>query len=426
MESEDIVISDLYGFFTSFSKITLDKKLKNINSIIPYIAFIILTNDKSFELLKSRITDWDNKKYSYEYNRCPWIKCKFVTRMIDIEKEKKLILILLYLCSKAVDDTEIYYLLSAGWRRIALFVDNNDVIDINQAPLRRRVEDKWVLCLLAYIKNRIIIQANQKKEWYKFSSELFFYFEYIIQLMDIENLHNKLLNRFSDDKEDKLFFYINEDMELKKGNILLLREKENFIQRSICESQTIPVPTVANQKTSDFVCAGKNSSIKGEKEGLEKQIEYYESLTKEFEKKTKSQDEEIVRLKNALDLLNEEISLLRTADDEKIILEDECDWEYLHQKRIVICGGRREWINRIRALFPQWKFIENDNIRFDGQMIKDSRIDAVVFNKRFVSHGLFYRVASQKMQETQLICISSSNVEFALQTICNKLKNIEL
>lgn len=425
MAIEDLVIEDLFGFFTSFSSIQTETRLKNIKSIIPYLSFIISSNDKAYNCLKSKMTNWDNLKLLNEYKKCPWVRCRFVSRMIDLEKEEKIVRILLYLYSEEVNDNEIYHILSAGWKRIALFVENKEIINIDEAPMRKRIEEKWVLCLLAYIKHRTILQAQDRKKWYEFSSELFFYFEFIVQRMDLDIQQNESFRKMSAGIE--MIFY-DEDEESADNSdqliqtLFLIKEKERLIQNIICSSNTT---TKMHTMDSNLFSIQKEVKIQANRkidnENILKKAEHYEMRTKELEAQVEELSKENIKLKNALELLSEEVSLLKTFDDETIVLEDECDWEFLHQKRIVICGGRLEWINRIKQLFPQWKYIENDNIRFDGQLIKDPLVDAIVFNKRFVSHGLFYRVASQKLQSTPLIYVDSGNVEYSLQTIYNKL-----
>ena len=435
MDIEDIVIEDLFSFFMSFNNKEMNNELKSINSLIPYLAFLVVSNERAYNFLQDKMLGWDYRMYSNEFNKCPWINCKFVTRMIDLEKEKRIMQCLLYLNSETTDDNDIYQVLSAGWKRIALFVENDDIIDLKNAPLRKKVEEKWALCILVYIKNKNIVQAKDKKEWYNFSSELFFYYEYIIQLMDTDILQDVLLIKKATLNNEELFLDIDENQDLgNEGELLfqtslLILEKERILRKSILKQE------VKNEKSNNSEVKKEkkiedtrdNAEIEHELDSVFRKLEHYKKINSELEKKVRILSDENVQLKKTNDILNEEIRLFGTHDEEdEILVEDKCAWEYLAKKRIVICGGRLEWQNRIKQMFPQWKYIENDDIRFDGQLLKDIDLDVVVFNKRFVSHGLFYRVASQKNNNVPLLCINSSNVESSLQIICSKLKNLEL
>lgn len=432
MEIEDIILRDVSGFFTSLNSNNDDKLLKENNSIIPYLAFVILINDKAYDYIIKKMNSWNKNRIFHEYDRCPWIRSEFVTRIKDFEKQKRIISILLYLCSDETTDDEIYEILSVGWKRIGLYVNNRDVIDLKQAPLRKRIEEKWVLCFMSFIKHKIIIQAQYNDEWYKTSTEMFFYFEFIIQRLDIDPFYTKDHYAFSLNDQTVQYIEIDDNTENQIDNplsiqlLFLLKERERIIRNSLCDLEI---------KESTDSLSPISNKIKSESQTIQeetdlslfyKRVQHYEKRMGEIEKQNRELSAENIKLKTELELLNEEISLLRTSDEENIILEDECDWDYIYSKKLVICGGRTEWLSRIKQLFPQWKYIENDNIRFDGAILKDSSIDAIVFNKRFVSHGLFYRVASQKANSIPLIHISSSNVEFALQTICNRLKMMPL
>lgn len=434
MEIEDIVIEDLFNFFMSFNDRKPNSDLKNVNSIIPYLAFLVAGNERAYSYVQNQMLNWEYKLYSNGFDKSPWINCKFVTRMVDLEKEKRIIKCLLYLNSETTKDNDIYQMLSTGWKRIALFVENEDIIDLKNAPLRKKVEDKWALCLLAYIKNRNIIQASNKKEWYAFSSELFFYYEYIVQLMDTDSLQDTALIRKTFLCNDELFLDIheNQDFENKDKTLyqiaMLIREKERMLHENLLVQEMKKVNSniceVKEEKQAEYVSV--NTESIHDLEGVLKQLERYERIKLELEKEVKILSDENAQLRKKNDILNEEIILWSTDDDDGSFNESELDWEYLARKKIVICGGRLEWLNKMKQMFPQWKYIENDNVRFDGHVLKDASIDVVVFNKRFVSHGLFYRVASQKITNVPLLCINSSNIDASLRIICNKLKNLEL
>ena len=441
MDIEDVIIEDLFNFFTSLSSENNDTLLKSNNSIVPYLAFVISSNNRAYNSLLSKIAVWNSQKISSEYIRCPWINCKFITRMINIDRQTRIINILLFLCSNDCTDEEIFIILSNGWKRIALYIESRECIDINQAPLRKKTDDKWVLCFMSFLKHKMILQARNRDEWYKFSSELFFYYKFIIQRSDIDTLNTKARYVLSSYNNEMLYTDVDENIEYSHENILpiqlllLLREKERIVKQIVCrlDNKESIICSESNditpQKTIRGISDAQQSihdETSSEPKAVYKQIEYFEKHAVELEKKYNEVVRENLRLKNELDLLSEEVCFLRVPNEEEsIILEDECDWDYLHHKKIIICGGRLEWLNRIKQLFPQWKYIANDDIRFDGQLLKDSCTDAIVFNKRFVSHGLFYRVASQKARNIPLIYINSSNVEFSLQTICNKLKNMK-
>lgn len=123
----------------SFNDRKPNSDLKNVNSIIPYLAFLVAGNERAYSYVQNQMLNWEYKLYSNGFDKSPWINCKFVTRMVDLEKEKRIIKCLLYLNSETTKDNDIYQMLSTGWKRIALFVENEDIIDLKNAPLRKKL-----------------------------------------------------------------------------------------------------------------------------------------------------------------------------------------------------------------------------------------------------------------------------------------------
>lgn len=426
MGADDVIIEDLYKFFNSLSAYDFERT-EMPNSLYPYIAFVVSNNDKAYNAVKGKLDRWTEKKYKSIYEKCVWRKCRFVTRLLDIDKEIKIINVLVFLCSE-MSKKELREVISEGWKRIELYVRNAEVIDFNEAPIRHKVEEKWVLCFLAYIDNKIISQARDRKQWYEITSELFFSSEYIIQRIENDPVSN-ISNLMYWDRSMPV--YVDDEASCFKETDVAdfqwkwVYYKERYIDMLLLSKLDKDISE--NIKENHVVFQSENQS---DKDKYKKSIHFLKDKIAELKSKNSCLYNRNVELSNLVDLLYEEISMLRVSEEDNTDYineenEEGIDWNYMHSKKIVICGGRFEWQRKMSAVFPEWKYINNNNVRFDEQIVKSNEIEAIIFNSQYVSHGFFYRLASKKNRDTPILYINTSSVEYGIKMIWLKLRELQ-
>lgn len=157
-------------------------------------------------------------------------------------------------------------------------------------------------------------------------------------------------------------------------------------------------------------CKKKNLKLQNENMSLQNEVT---ALQKELEllKKDISDNDynkkELVELRNYIfnqDLDNDSEENYNTIDIDKI-----------NEVSAICIGGNKAWVDKMKAILPNWSFIQEDMMNFDASIIKNYKY---VFIKAIhISHALYYRVIANITDNQELRYINSNNTERVLSDI---------
>ena len=160
-----------------------------------------------------------------------------------------------------------------------------------------------------------------------------------------------------------------------------------------------------------------------------------DKITKDYsilEKNLNQKDEEILKLKNEIEILKNDKSLLQGhLDNYKNIFNNSTMFNidikyitnYINSNKCIIIGGDKSWQNGLKMYLPDCKFLSVDDLNRKFDFIKAS--DKVFFNTSINSHSMFNKVKSavNKSKALFFYCIPSTNIELSLKDIYLKLSN---
>ena len=91
------------------------------------------------------------------------------------------------------------------------------------------------------------------------------------------------------------------------------------------------------------------------------------------------------------------------------------------EKKIVIIGGHINWQNKLKELFPNWKFISvNAYKTVDGAMLENK--DKVYFYTDYISHVSYYKfIAAVRERKIPFGYIGTYNIDKAVRQIYQDL-----
>lgn len=144
---------------------------------------------------------------------------------------------------------------------------------------------------------------------------------------------------------------------------------------------------------------------------LQAELEEQKQLVEEI-----LQDNELLRQLNAR--LEERVDALDTAEkvvEKSSVLPNSYVQGRLKNLNVLIMGGHQVWQNRLKELYPDFKYLDSDNINYDINITRNA--DIVFFNTLHCSHTLYYRMKNninngRDERKNKVIYISSNNLDY--------------
>ena len=141
--------------------------------------------------------------------------------------------------------------------------------------------------------------------------------------------------------------------------------------------------------------------------------------------------EENKRLKNELECDHTELVALRehvynlTEDDVNDTVPIGDMTEYLKKLRIIIIGGHSNWVNKMKACFPDWEYISPSATGSIAPSIVE-HADYVYFFTDTISHSAYYRYVNVvRERNISFGYIHGVNIENNIKAIYRDLKGDE-
>lgn len=146
-------------------------------------------------------------------------------------------------------------------------------------------------------------------------------------------------------------------------------------------------------------------------DALQAELEEQKQLVEEI-----LRDNELLRQLNAR--LEERVDALDTAEDEEeesVALPNSYVQGRLKNLNVLIMGGHHVWQNRLKELYPDFKYLDSDNVNYDINITRNA--DIVFFNTLHCSHTLYYRMKNninngRDERKNKVVYISSNNLEY--------------
>lgn len=146
-------------------------------------------------------------------------------------------------------------------------------------------------------------------------------------------------------------------------------------------------------------------------DALQAELEEQKQLVEEI-----LRDNELLRQLNAR--LEERVDALDTAEDEEeegVALPNSYVQGRLKNLNVLIMGGHQVWQNRLKELYPDFKYLDSDNVNYDINITRNA--DIVFFNTLHCSHTLYYRMKNninngRAERKNKVVYISSNNLDY--------------
>lgn len=144
---------------------------------------------------------------------------------------------------------------------------------------------------------------------------------------------------------------------------------------------------------------------------LQAELEEQKQLVEEI-----LQDNELLRQLNAR--LEERVDALDAAEEEteeSPVLPNSYVQGRLKNLNVLIMGGHQVWQNRLKKLYPDFKYLDSDNVNYDINITRNA--DIVFFNTLHCSHTLYYRMKNninngRDERKNKVVYISSNNLDY--------------
>ena len=111
-------------------------------------------------------------------------------------------------------------------------------------------------------------------------------------------------------------------------------------------------------------------------------------------------------------------------DEEDAVQEDKLPEmkAYIADKNVVIIGGHVNWQNKLKEMFPDWKYVSLTSFKtVDGSMLENK--DKVYFYTDYISHTSYYKfIAAVRERKIPFGYIGSYNLDKVVRQIYKDLK----
>lgn len=137
---------------------------------------------------------------------------------------------------------------------------------------------------------------------------------------------------------------------------------------------------------------------------LEAEIERQKKIMEEENKKHENEKDELI-------LLREYIYKSSKADEN--LDNNTIDYEKIQkfwiEQSVVLIGGRENWQQKIKNIFPKWKYVTASHTTFSPDMISDKKY--IICNTDVLSHSVYYKVIANKSANQYLLYAHGTNLE---------------
>lgn len=217
---------------------------------------------------------------------------------------------------------------------------------------------------------------------------------------------------------------VEDDTALTEGETMLFKpESINFSEKKVSEpSKNKPVNvapvSIGGAKDDDYLkeIAELRSKI-SEKESEIKHLRgQYDSLrrtvaeVKEELKKYQDDRDELIALREYVYGLSED-----DLNENQVSIEDVK--KEIADHSLFIIGGHKNWTNKMKELFPKWRFIGNDSYRTVDDKLLDGA-ERVYFFTDYISHVVYGKFVSlARTKNIPFGYIHSTNIDAAIRSI---------
>ncbi len=136
------------------------------------------------------------------------------------------------------------------------------------------------------------------------------------------------------------------------------------------------------------------------------------------QKRLDEQSEELQQVKEYSAALEAQLEAEDIAADE-VVNAYELPIPDTSNKKIVVIGGFFSWQQRLKEIYPNFTYIDTDNLNFDVNLVRDA--DLILFNFLHASHGLYYRLKAN-CDNNKIAYIANNNIEHFKIALVKNLK----
>ena len=178
-------------------------------------------------------------------------------------------------------------------------------------------------------------------------------------------------------------------------------------------------PDVATNKIKKADLAQKQHEIAQLNNLLEQKQEFLNALQIQYDRQKKRLDEQV----NELQQLKEYTAALEVQLEAEDLAADDVNNVFVEpdtsNKRIVVIGGFFSWQQRLKEIFPNFIYIDTDDLSFDVNLVKGA--DLIFFNFLHASHGLYYRLKAN-CDNDKIAYIANNNIKHFKIALVKNLK----
>ena len=178
----------------------------------------------------------------------------------------------------------------------------------------------------------------------------------------------------------------------------------------------------------------EKESLSLEKRNLNKEILFFQNSLHNYEEEITSLNQEITHLrveketiikerenesKDLIALRNYVYLLSKDDSDNESTKEPDIDYTSWLGSKVVVIGGHDNWQSKMKAVFPDWTYLNSENKTFSAAAIKDK--DYIICNTEVLSHAAYYKLMSVKEKNQKLLFVRSNNIDLVMEELAMQL-----
>lgn len=174
----------------------------------------------------------------------------------------------------------------------------------------------------------------------------------------------------------------------------------------------------------DSLAKSKNQQIKEILDELDLSKKNIKRLKKEVDIAKENQVEFIAMKEYIYSNSISENEIAMTLDDSDVSIDDKVN--YLNDKKIAIFGGHPNWVNKLKKILPDARYIDT-NACSSRKFNRLDKYDLLVICNLFISHGLSWKVseAIKNVKSKKVIIIDDINTDLIINNIYNAIRQYE-
>lgn len=170
-----------------------------------------------------------------------------------------------------------------------------------------------------------------------------------------------------------------------------------------------------------------NKSKKNEIDGILHELDLSKKNVKRLKKElevAKEDQVEFIALKEYVYRNSLSESELALTFDNSISIEDKI--KYLNDRKIAVFGGHPNWVNKLKKLLPDAKYIDT-NAFSSRKFNRLDKYDLLVICNLFISHGLSWKIgeAIKNVKSKKVIIIDDINTDLIINNLYDTMKEYE-